>query len=84
MASMNDYMARVMGDGVTPATASEVDAARNLYWRRYGATLLGLIRHHGVVAADFLHETHAFDDLRAMIRAERGLAPGNWWDRRKT
>ena len=72
-ASMNDYMAHVLGDGVTPASASVVNAARLLYWRRYGATLLGLITHHGVVASDFLHQTHALADLASMLRFERGL-----------
>ena len=72
-ANMNTYIARVLGDGVTPADDAIVNAARAAYWRRYGATLLGMVKHHQVQAAHFLHETHAFDDLRAMIRAERGL-----------
>lgn len=72
-ANMNTYIARVLGDGVTPASDDIVNAARKHYWRRYGATLLGMVRHHQVQAAHFLSETHAFDDLSAMIRAERGL-----------
>ena len=34
---------------------SEADsnALRRRYWLRYGATLLGLVRHHGVSAAHF-------------------------------
>jgi putative hydrolase of the HAD superfamily len=71
---MNAYMARVLGDGVTPASQEQVDAARMLYWKRYGATMLGLIRHHEVRAAHFLHETHQIDNLQDMIRCERGLA----------
>jgi putative hydrolase of the HAD superfamily len=73
-ANMNVFIARVLGDGVTPASREAVDAARLDYWRRYGATLLGMIRHHQVRAADFLRETHALDDLGSMIRAERGLS----------
>ncbi|MDO8299369.1 pyrimidine 5'-nucleotidase [Lacisediminimonas sp.] len=72
-ANMNAYMARVLGDGETPADAAIVNAVRISYWKRYGATLLGMIRHHNVHAADFLHHAHQFDDLPAMIRAERGL-----------
>jgi putative hydrolase of the HAD superfamily len=53
-ANMNTYIARVLGDGVTPASQEAVDAARLGYWKRYGATLLGMIRHHRVDAADFL------------------------------
>ena len=70
---MNVYLARVLGDGATPASAEAVSATRQRYWKRYGATLLGMVRHHQVSAADFLRETHALDDLQAMIRFERGL-----------
>jgi putative hydrolase of the HAD superfamily len=74
VANMNVYMARVLGDGVTPASAELVEAARLAYWRRYGATLLGMIRHHDVCAAHFLHETHSITDLPDLIRCEQGLA----------
>ncbi|TFW27494.1 pyrimidine 5'-nucleotidase [Massilia horti] len=73
-ANMNTYIARVLGDGVTPASQEAVDAARLGYWKRYGATLLGMIRHHQVSAADFLRETHDVGLLADMVKAERGLA----------
>lgn len=40
-------------------------ALRQHYWRVYGATLKGLMRHHGVDPHHFLAETHAFlsDDM---------------------
>jgi putative hydrolase of the HAD superfamily len=72
-ANMNVYIARVLGDGITPASAEAVNAARLGYWKRYGATLLGMIRHHRVSAAEFLRETHELPLLRSMIKAERGL-----------
>jgi putative hydrolase of the HAD superfamily len=72
-ANMNTYIARVLGDGTTPATQAQVDAARLGYWKRYGATLLGMIRHHGVSAADFLHVTHDLGALDKLVRAEKGL-----------
>ncbi|MGH8808775.1 MAG: pyrimidine 5'-nucleotidase [Noviherbaspirillum sp.] len=72
-ANMNAYMARVLGADGAPADAETVNAARLAYWKRYGATLLGMVRHHDVKADDFLREAHRFDDLGAMIRAERGL-----------
>ena len=71
---MNVYIARVLGDGVTPASEEAVNAARLGYWKRYGATLLGLIRHHQIDPAEFLRETHDLATLQQMIRAERGLA----------
>ena len=70
---MNTYIARVLGDGLTPASQAQVDAARLGYWKRYGATLLGMIRHHGVSAADFLHVTHDLGALDKLVRAEKGL-----------
>jgi putative hydrolase of the HAD superfamily len=47
-------------------TRAEADALRARYLRRYGATLLGLVRHHGVRAAHFLHDTHLLPDLEAL------------------
>ena len=72
-ANMNAYMAQVLGDGSTPAAADVVNATRLAYWKRYGATLLGMVKHHQVREADFLREAHRFDNLSSMIRAERGL-----------
>ena len=72
-ANMNAYMAKVLGDGEQPADAETVNAVRLAYWKRYGATLLGMVRHHQVPMDDFLREAHRFDDLIGMIRAERGL-----------
>ena len=73
-ANMNAYIARVLGNGDTPADEATVNAARQEYWQRYGATLIGMVRHHQVRSEDFLDAAHRFDDLAAMIRAERGLA----------
>lgn len=40
---------------------------RQTYWRRYGATLLGLMRRHGVDPRHFLVETHQFPDIATVI-----------------
>ncbi len=40
---------------------------RKHYWRVYGATLKGLMRHHGVDAYHFLNQTHALMDLPSMV-----------------
>ena len=40
---------------------------RQHYWHVYGATLKGLMRHHGVDAYHFLQKTHAFMDLPNMV-----------------
>ena len=51
----------------------EADRIRRHYWLRYGATMLGLVRHHGVDPHHFLRETHDFEVVD-LLRAERGLA----------
>ena len=56
-------------------TTAESDALRRRYWLRYGATLLGLVRHHGVQAAHFLHHTHLLPGLEQRVRGQlRDLA----------
>ena len=62
-AEMSAYIVRELGK--TPA---EADAMRRDYWRRYGATMLGLIRHHGVKASHFLHHTHLLPGLEERVR----------------
>jgi len=52
---------------------ADADALRVDYWQRYGATLLGLVRHHNVDPRHFLWHTHQFHDLPGMVRSERGL-----------
>jgi len=60
--AMTDWIRRELG--LDEAAASDL---RNHYWRRYGATLLGLMRHHAVKPANFLWDTHQFDDLGRMV-----------------
>lgn len=50
----------------------EANALRKRYWQRYGATLIGMVNHHGVSAADFLHRSHNFD-IRPLVRADKDL-----------
>ncbi|PTT91316.1 pyrimidine 5'-nucleotidase [Pelomonas sp. HMWF004] len=57
-ASMTTYIETHLG-----FTSEEAVALRNRYWHRYGATLTGLQRHHGVKPAHFLHETHQLPGL---------------------
>jgi putative hydrolase of the HAD superfamily len=64
--TMRDYVVTQLG--VTPA---EADALRGQYWRRYGSTMLGLVRHHAVKPAHFLHETHRFPDLERRVTGHR-------------
>jgi putative hydrolase of the HAD superfamily len=49
-------------------TKEQSDALRRRYWQRYGATLLGLVRHHGVKAAHFLDHTHRLPGLEQRVR----------------
>ncbi|MBT9595835.1 MAG: pyrimidine 5'-nucleotidase [Vitreoscilla sp.] len=56
--AMNAYIERELA-----VSAAEADRLRGHYWHRYGATLLGLMRHHGVKPAHFLHDTHRLPTL---------------------
>jgi putative hydrolase of the HAD superfamily len=65
---INAYLKRHFG--VDDAGA---DAMRKLFWRRYGTTLNGLMRHHGTDPREFLRETHVFPELAAMVVHENAL-----------
>lgn len=54
--------------------AVEADYLRRKYWLRYGATLIGLVKHHGIDAADFLHRSHDFN-VNDHLHSERALRP---------
>ncbi len=72
---MTDYIARAVG--VDCETALDL---RERYFHRYGATMVGLVRHHGVDARDFLDHVHDVDctlvapdpELGALIAALPG------------
>lgn len=66
---MNRYMERHL-----QMTEAEARHLRTLYWHRYGATLHGLVRHHGVDAHHFLQETHQLDQLYDWLEWEPKLA----------
>lgn len=46
---------------------------RQHYWRVYGATMKGLMRHHAVKPAHFLQTTHDVLDLPNMVLQNKGL-----------
>ncbi len=53
---INHYMAAQVG-----IDQQEVDGLRRQYWKDYGTTLQGLIRHHEVDPEDYLDYVHAVD-----------------------
>jgi putative hydrolase of the HAD superfamily len=70
---INRFMREVVG-----IPADHVDALRRDYWKAYGVTLQGLIRHHGVDPEAYLHYVHDVDvstqlapdpELREMLEA---------------
>ena len=66
--SMTDYLATVLGLMPEQAGLLRLD-----YWRRYGATLTGMMRHHGTDPHHFLSQTHAFPNLPRMLVFERAV-----------
>ena len=61
--SMTSYIVEHLGLEVAAASA-----LRQAYWHRYGATLLGMVRHHGVRAPHFLEQTHRLPGLEGRLR----------------
>ena len=61
--AMTDYMVTHLG-----LPHAEAASLRQHYWQHYGATLLGLVRHHGVKASHFLAETHRLPGLERRLR----------------
>ncbi|NGM86669.1 pyrimidine 5'-nucleotidase [Parapusillimonas sp. SGNA-6] len=45
---------------------------RKTYWKRYGATVIGMVRHHGVDAGAFLELSHSFE-VAPLVHGEAGL-----------
>jgi putative hydrolase of the HAD superfamily len=66
--SMTAYVQQALGIGEEEANALRVE-----YWQRYGATLKGLMRHHGTRPEHFLWHTHQFPALPAMVLREPRL-----------
>lgn len=72
---MTSYIMRATG--FDEAGALEI---RERYFHQYGATVVGLMRHHGIDASDFLQDVHLADhsvlepdaELRALIEALPG------------
>ena len=61
-AAMNEYIEREL-----LLAPQEADHLRRSYWHRYGATVLGLERHHGVRPAHFLEHTHRWPGLEQRL-----------------
>ena len=69
--SMTEYIMRHLD-----LDEAEAGVLRQRYWQAYGATLLGLMRHHDVDPHHFLWHTHQMPDLARMVVAEAGLRQG--------
>jgi putative hydrolase of the HAD superfamily len=66
--SMTEYLQAHLG--LDEQAAGEL---RHRYWKSYGATLTGLMRHHATDPRHFLWHTHQFSDLGRMLVHEREL-----------
>lgn len=65
---INEYLQRHFGIDEQGANAMRRD-----FWLRYGTTLKGLMRHHGMDPRRFLSETHRFPELADMVVHENAL-----------
>lgn len=66
--AMTDFVVARLG-----VDEAEANALRVHYWQRYGATMLGLVRHHAVDWREFLRDTHRFPDLHRLVRRDTRL-----------
>lgn len=66
--AMTEYLQAHLG--LTEAAAGEL---RQQYWKRYGATLTGLIRRHQTDPRHFLWHTHQLPELDRMLVREPQL-----------
>lgn len=64
---INRYMEEVVA--IEP---EDVDRLRRRYWKDYGATLQGLVRHHAVDPEDYLDYVHAVD-VGSRVSADHDL-----------
>lgn len=64
---INSYMMEVVG-----IPREDVDDLRRSYWQRYGVTMRGLMRHHGVDPEDYLSFVHDVD-VAARLRPDPEL-----------
>ena len=65
-----------MQQAVALMVGCDMDTADQLrihYWKRYGATVIGMVRHHEVDPREFLRLSHDFD-VRPLVHSEAGLA----------
>lgn len=66
--SMTAYLQTHLQLDEAAANALRID-----YWQRYGATLSGMMKHHGTSPDHFLWHTHQFPDLANMVLREPRL-----------
>jgi putative hydrolase of the HAD superfamily len=69
---MNLAMTQYIMDNLT-LDETAAHQLRQHYWRIYGATLKGLMRHHGINPQHFLEETHKLLDLPEMVLEVKSL-----------
>jgi putative hydrolase of the HAD superfamily len=68
--AMTDYVARHLG-----VDEQHANGLRQHYWENYGATLLGLVKHHQISPEHFLRQTHPDRaQLQAWVQPNQMLA----------
>lgn len=65
---MTQYIERTLG-----LAPEEADRLRARLWKRYGATLQGLVTLYGIDADAFLREVHDLDDFEQLVHGPRGV-----------
>lgn len=74
--AMFQHIHTAMQHAVAKMADCDLDTADQLrirYWKKYGATVIGMVRHHNADPHEFLHLSHDFD-VRPLVHSEPGLA----------
>lgn len=71
MGEINRRMTAFMAERLS-LSEQQASHLRERYWHRYGATLLGLVRHHEIDPYEFLAQTHPHQELHHLVPKSRG------------
>ena len=66
--AMTDFVARKLN-----LSHDEANEIRQRFWRQYGATLLGMVKHHGIDIEEFLRDAHCFPDMHELVARSNAL-----------
>jgi putative hydrolase of the HAD superfamily len=71
--NMTEFIVQMLDQGNDATAYERANVLRLGYLQQFGATLKGVVDHHGVRADVFLEYAHQFENLANLIQSESGL-----------